>query len=110
MGERAKIIADKELIRMDSMIQNILYLSRIEKYDFDFEKEIINVKDILEEICNRMEAKANKFDISIIKDLEDIKITIDKESFMQIFINLIDNSIKYNKNQGKIYVRAFRKK
>ena len=110
MVERAKIIADKELIRMDSMIQNILYLSRIEKYDFDFEKEIINVKDILEEICNRMEAKANKFDISIIKDLEDIKITIDKESFMQIFINLIDNAIKYNKNQGKIYVRAFRKK
>lgn len=108
MVEKAKVIADKELMRMDYMIQNILHLSKVEKYDFDFKKESVDTKEILEEICNRMEAKARKFGISIIKELENIEIIIDKKSFMQIFINLIDNAIKYNRNQGKIYVRCYK--
>lgn len=109
MVEKAKVIADKELMRMDHMIQNILQLSKMEKYDFDFKKEIVNTQEILEEICNRMEAKASKFGIAIIRELEDMDLMIDKKSFQQIFINLIDNAIKYNQNEGKIYVRSYKK-
>lgn len=104
---KSKEIADKELKRLDYMIENILYLSSMEKYDFDLKKENINSKVLLKEIIDRMRGKASKFEIEIIEDIQEANIFIDHESFIQIFVNLIDNAIKYNKNNGKIFVKSY---
>lgn len=107
MACRSKKIAEKELKRLDAMVENILSLSRVEKYDFEFKREKINTKKLLKDICLRMEGKASKFGIKIIENLQDAYIFIDAESFMQIFINLIDNAIKYNVRNGQIYIRSY---
>lgn len=107
MVYKSKEIADKELKRLDNMVENILYLSKIEKYDFELKKEKINTKNLLSDICSRMKGKASKFDIEIIQNINDAHILIDLESFMQIFINLIDNAIKYNIRDGKIFIRSY---
>ncbi|WP_129600664.1 sensor histidine kinase [Anaerophilus nitritogenes] len=107
MVHKSKEIAEKELKRLDSMVENILYLSRIEKYDFELKKEKIDTKKVLIDICNRMSGKASKFGIEIIKNIQSAYIFMDCESFMQIFINLIDNAIKYNISDGKIYIRSY---
>ncbi|MGN9164473.1 sensor histidine kinase [Tissierellaceae bacterium HCP3S3_D8] len=104
---RSKLIAEKELKRLDNMVENILSLSRVEKYEFEFKKDKINTKKLLKDICMRMEGKASKFGIKIIENLQDAYIFIDTESFMQIFINIIDNAIKYNLRNGRIYVRSY---
>jgi signal transduction histidine kinase len=106
---KSKEIAEKELKRLDSMVENILHLSRIEKYDFELKKEKINTKKLLMDICHRMCGKASKFHIKMIQKLEETYIFMDAESFMQIFINLIDNAIKYNINGGKIVIRSYTK-
>ncbi len=107
MACRSKKIAEKELKRLDAMVENILSLSRVEKYDFEFKREKINTKKLLKDIYMRMEGKASKFGIKIIENLQDAYIFIDAESFMQIFINLIDNAIKYNVRNGQIYIRSY---
>jgi signal transduction histidine kinase len=104
---KSKEIAEKELKRLDSMVENILYLSKLEKYDFELKKEKICTKKLLMDICHRMGGKASKFGIEMITDLQEAYIFMDAESFMQIFINLIDNGIKYNVNGGKIYIRSY---
>ncbi len=107
MVDRSKEIADKELKRLDNMIENILYLSSMEKYDFELKKERIDSQVLLTEIIERMSGKASKFGIQIIYDIIPVEIYIDRDSFMQIFINLIDNAIKYNKNNGKIIIKSY---
>lgn len=107
MVDRSKKVAEKELKRLDNMIGNILYLSSIEKYDFELKKEKIDSKVFLREIIERMSGKASKFGIEIIHDMTSAEIYIDKDSFIQISINLIDNAIKYNKNNGKIFIRSY---
>ncbi|QZY54953.1 HAMP domain-containing sensor histidine kinase [Crassaminicella profunda] len=104
---KSKEIAEKELKRVDSMIENTLYLSRLEKYDFELQKEKVDTKKLLMDICRRMGGKASKFGIEMVQDLQKAYVLIDAESFMQIFINLIDNGIKYNVNGGKIYIRSY---
>ncbi|WP_353095503.1 HAMP domain-containing sensor histidine kinase [Tissierella praeacuta] len=104
---RSKLIAEKELKRLDNMVENILSLSKVEKYSFEFKKNKVNTKKLLEDICMRMEGKASKFGIEIMDNLQDAYIFIDTESFMQIFINIIDNAIKYNLRDGRIYVRNY---
>lgn len=106
---KSRDIINKELKRLDNMVESILYLSSMEKYDFEFTKVKIDTKQLIEEICERMSAKASKYGISIYVDLVEAEIVIDKDSFMQVFINLIDNSIKYNKIGGNIYIRSYKK-
>ncbi|MCM1992223.1 HAMP domain-containing sensor histidine kinase [Oceanirhabdus seepicola] len=105
----AKVNIVKETQRLNEMVEKSLHLSSLQKYDFEFECEKIDVKEILEEICSRMHGKAHKFNISLIKNLESGFILGDKENLMHIFINLIDNAIKYNKVNGQIFINSYTK-
>ena len=107
MTVKAKEIAEKEIKRLDNMVAKTLYLSRLEKYDFERKLENVNMDILLDDICQRMEGKANKFNISIIRDLKPWIFVRDSEQMMQIIINLIDNAIKYNEVGGKIFVRNY---
>ncbi len=107
--EEAKVNIAKEAQRLNEMVEKSLHLSSLEKYDFEFECREIDVKDILEEICSRMQGKAQKFNITLTKKLESGVILGDKENLMHIFINLIDNAIKYNEVNGEIFIKSFTK-
>ena len=104
--EDAKININKETKRLQGMVENTLSLSRLQKYDFEFQWEKVDIKIILEEVCTCLEGKAKKYNISLIRALESGLIWGDKENLMHIFINLIDNAIKYNVNGGKIFVSS----
>ena len=103
----AKVNIKKEAQRLYEMVEKILHLASLQKYDFEFQCENIDIKDVIEEICTRMKGKAKKFDISIITNLQSGIILGDKENLEHIFINLIDNAIKYNKPQGKIIIKSY---
>jgi signal transduction histidine kinase len=100
-------VANKELIRLNDMIENILYLSRMEKYEYELHKKAIRGDLLLHDIIKRMKAKAGKYSISIEENIQPATLIIDEESYMQILINLIDNAIKYNNYGGKIIVRGY---
>ncbi|MBF8983681.1 HAMP domain-containing histidine kinase [Lutibacter sp. B2] len=105
----AKVNILKETQRLYKMVEKILHLSSLQKYEFEFQCEKIDVKEVLEEICSRMKGKAQKFNISIKTNLQSAFIIGDKENLMHIFINLIDNAIKYNRDQGKIFINSYAK-
>lgn len=103
----AKSNVVKEVDQLSKMVEKILHLSSLNKYDFEINSKEIEIKDILEEICSRMQGKIKKFNIKLITDLQSGIILADKENLMHIFINLIDNAIKYNKANGKIFVKSY---
>lgn len=105
-AEKSKLIADQEILRLGDMIERILDLSRVEKYDFETKQEPFNTKALLQDICHRMTGKASKYHIKMIENIEDAWIMADRESFMQIFINLIDNAIKYNHTGGEVLISS----
>lgn len=100
---------DKEVRRLSAMVEKVLELSTMEKYDFELQKEEVDIYEVLTEICEHMKGKVQKFGLHLHTSLEHHKITADKESLMQIFINLIDNAIKYNCPDGEIWVACSRK-
>lgn len=88
--------------RLKEMVDSILNLSSLEKYDFELNFKNINLKKIIEDIVTAMKLKAEKNFISIILNMEDVFICADEESMRHIFINLLDNAIKYNTEGGKV--------
>jgi signal transduction histidine kinase len=93
-----------ETDRLTDMIDKALRLTALEKYDFEFQPEQIRIRDILLDLIGRMRAKAERFDVVIDHRLEEISIWADRESFVHILVNLLDNAIKYNVPGGRIYI------
>lgn len=102
----AKVNIAKETGRLYEMVDKVLQLTALEKYDFESQAELLEVAEGLRDICGRMNGKAERYGLTITLDTEPAHIWMDKESFMHIFINLLDNAIKYNVPQGSIHLHS----
>ena len=94
----------KECDRLTAMVDSVLNLSALEKYDFEIHKNRVNLKEVLDQICTRMMGKIRKNNLRLECTFEDIITTVDEENLRHIVINLIDNAIKYNKPNGSIHI------
>ncbi len=102
-------IVEKHVDRLTAIIDDLLYLSRIEKEDelrnLNPEKHVI--VDILNgaaQVC-RIEAEARKISIEIDCD-PDISVPVDPLMMEQALVNLIDNAVKYSKEGSKVVLEA----
>ncbi|WP_218044934.1 PAS domain-containing sensor histidine kinase [Kiloniella majae] len=86
--------------RMEKLIDNLLYFSRLGRQDLAIRKT--NINDVISEITGMIdtliEEKAVK--INIIKPLP--SIVCDRHRIAEVFRNLITNAIKYNDKSEKI--------
>jgi two-component system phosphate regulon sensor histidine kinase PhoR len=103
----AKKSISKETNRLLEMVEKALHLSSLEKYDFELNAEPIEIMNLLNDLCDRVNIKAKKFELTIHRDFKEAYVWADLESVMQIFINIMDNSIKYNKPNGEIFVSNY---
>ncbi|MDF2804674.1 MAG: hypothetical protein K0S61_4579 [Anaerocolumna sp.] len=96
-----------ETLRLYEMVDKVLQLSALEKYDFEYNKERINIKDIIQSVIRPMKGKIEKFGLSLDTELADAFVEADKDSMVIILVNLLDNAIKYNKEGGSIKIRSY---
>lgn len=102
----AKVNIAKETGRLYEMVEKVLQLTALEKYDFESQAELLEVAESLRDVCSRMNGKAERFGLTITLDVQPAHIWIDRESFMHIFINLLDNAIKYNVPEGTVHLHS----
>jgi two-component system phosphate regulon sensor histidine kinase PhoR len=98
----------RETERLYDMVDKVLQLSALEKYDFEYTIEKINIRELIIKVCNSLKGKMDKFGIEAELILDEQYIEADKENMVIILINLLDNAIKYNKPQGKIIIRSYK--
>ncbi|MCP2520413.1 HAMP domain-containing histidine kinase [Candidatus Aminicenantes bacterium AC-335-B20] len=108
LPNRIRKIFEEELDEvnyMERIIDNLLLLSRYDSKKIKIENEIVDLSDLVIEQCERMKDIANKKRVKIRLGLIDpVKIRGDKSYLAQMLSNLLDNSIKYNRRNGEVYV------
>lgn len=101
---RAKRRSDNLL----ALIDDLLYLAKLEQGQVKLEREPILVEEAVQEVVETLkpwaESRDVKIEISIPANLP--KLFAEKRSVDRIFTNLISNAIKYNKPEGKVWVSA----
>ncbi|GLB58470.1 two-component system histidine kinase PnpS [Cytobacillus sp. NCCP-133] len=96
----------KESDRLQSLIQDLLDLSKIEQQGFSLSIQPMNLTVAIEEVLAIMKGKALEKDIVIEYRKEETPVYIegDVHRLKQVFINIISNAISYTPNQGIIYI------
>ncbi len=93
--------------RLYEMVDKVLQLSALEKYDFELKFEKLSVKQAVESVLNSLKGRMDKFGIRLNSDLSEAYMEGDKDSLTIVLINLLDNAIKYNKPNGEISVKTY---
>jgi heavy metal sensor kinase len=94
---------------MSEIVQKLLTLARLGTDKFELKMEDIDLRKIIYESVKLLSPVAEQKGISI-NTLTGEKYTVqgDREALLELFVNIIDNAIKYNVPEGRIDI-AFRK-
>jgi heavy metal sensor kinase len=94
---------------MSEIVQKLLTLARLSTDKFEFKMEDTDLRKIIDESVKLLSPVAEQKGISInILTGEKYTARGDREALLELFVNIIENAIKYNVPEGKIDV-AFRK-
>ncbi|MBT3684091.1 MAG: HAMP domain-containing histidine kinase, partial [Cryomorphaceae bacterium] len=98
----------EENSRMLSQVENILRISQLEKSSNPFDMEQIDIHEVIEDAIEHVklivESKQGSIDLSL-KAL-DSNISGNSNHLENIIINILDNAVKYSKENPKIVVSS----
>ena len=95
-------------MRMTSLVDDILMISRLESRGAKTEIVTIQVADLLEETVSSLATQAAERGVVIHKQFESFAIRADLRQMNELCMNLIGNAVKYNNTDGEIWVEARR--
>ena len=92
------------------LLEDLLSLSRLQAGKLEQNMEVVGVGDVLKEVVECWRVRAQDKEIKLRLDLEgDLPpVRGDKEQLAHLFDNLIDNAIRYNRENGTVEIRAMR--
>ena len=91
----------KEANRMNQIIIDMLELSNLEfSKTYDLKEE--NITNLLNDVIKSYQTKINNKNIKLNLNIDNVILNCNKEQLETLFSNLLDNAIKYNKDNGII--------
>ena len=101
---------NEEVIRFGKLLNNLDTLKEFESESIRYNFEIINLEELLDDICKDyyMISKRKNIQLNYFVESKDgFIISGDLDKLKQVFINLISNAIKFTKEKGNIYIRLY---
>jgi len=91
--------------RLNTLINDLLDLSHIESKEIVLKKEKFVIAKLLDEVMPGFKSQAKKKAVEIRNELPPtLEIVADRSKIEQVFTNLVNNAIKYNKENGSVSI------
>ena len=91
-----------EVTNMSSLINDILMLSRLDSDDLIVEKVPVKMQALMKDI--------SEYNVELHTDVDPITYIGNGSQIETLISNLVSNAIKYNKEDGHVYVHIYSKK
>src|SRR5215210_2191062 len=97
LEHRALELADQELKRIRGMVEELLTLAQMDSWKYQLEVGPADLSTVVQTAIESVEAKAERFGIGIYFDeTGEHRCICDVQKLYQVFLNLLDNAIKYS--------------
>lgn len=91
--------------RLSRLSQNVLYLSKIETQTIVSNKKCYNLSEQIRLVIALLDHKFSEKQLEVLFDCDEFLITANEEMMKQVWINLLDNAIKFSPVHGKVEIR-----
>ena len=95
--------AAKNVDRLNTIVEDLDIISSLESGQITMEMTDFNILDLAKEVFEELDLVAQKKNIRLIFKpgaMEPYVVSADRERIRQVLINLVNNAIKYGKNDG----------
>lgn len=102
--------AQKNIERMITIVEDLEAISHLESGETKLNYSRFDVVGLVKEVFEFMEPKAHKAGVSLVLGNDhygEYFVMADREKIKEVLINLIDNSIKYRKENGRTKVSLY---
>jgi signal transduction histidine kinase len=105
LEHRALELADQELKRIRGMVEELMTLAQMDSWKYQLEVGPANMSTVVQTAIESVEAKAQRFGIKIyFSDAGEHRCICDVQKLYQVFLNLLDNAIKYSDSGARVDV------
>ena len=96
-----------EIERETKIINDLLSLVKMDKSAADLNVSTVNMNELLEQILKRLQPIADKQKVELVlESFRPVTAEVDEVKITLAITNLIENGIKYNRNDGEGWVRV----
>lgn len=102
--ERAEYldIVIEEASRLARLATNVLEVTKVEQQGILTNKQLFNLGEQIRQCVLLLDSKMSEKNIELDLNINDYKIQGNKEMMSQVWVNLLDNAIKFTENKGCI--------
>jgi PAS domain S-box-containing protein len=105
LEHRALELADQELKRIRGMVEELMTLAQMDSWKYQLEVGPADMSTVVQTAIESVEAKAQRFGIKIyFDDAGEHRCICDVQKLYQVFLNLLDNAIKYSDPGARVDV------
>ncbi len=97
--------AGEHLLRL---INESLDILRAERNEITLEISPVDVGEVISDCVAMLGPDAEKRRVSMQVSTDDLQVDTDSQRLRQVLLNLVSNAIKYNRDQGKVLIKARR--
>ncbi|GAA3731656.1 HAMP domain-containing sensor histidine kinase [Salinicoccus jeotgali] len=98
-------IIQEETIHLNGLIKNLFELAKIDQNEFAIKKEAVAFDDLISTVIARIEPAVDKKNIELtFSSSGELEAVVDPKRMQQVFLNILDNAIKYTPPAGRIGV------
>jgi len=99
---------EQETHRLETMVENILDLTRIDRKTLRLHPEVLAVEETIAQVLEVYQETAEKRGIELKNHVQGTlpRLWADKNDLIQMLTNLVDNALKYTPRGGQVWVAA----
>ncbi len=99
-------LINKESSRMETILNDLLIISKMDRLDYELKLNKIDIKDIIDESARALKRDFEQKSLKLKTNIQSCIMQLDKNKFGQVMLNIVKNAINYT-DKGMIEIEGF---